>query len=82
MNDNILSNIVKQYDISGGSFDDELIEQEFCIKYINPNNNILELGSNIGRVSIVISHILKSGTGKQNQHLPLLQIRYLDLLIE
>jgi len=64
MNDNILSNIVKQYDISGGSFDDELIEQEFCIKYINPNNNILELGSNIGRVSIVISHILKSGTGK------------------
>ena len=64
MNNIIHNDIVKNYDISGGSFDDELIEQEFCIKYLNPNNNILEIGSNIGRVSIVISHILKSGTGK------------------
>jgi hypothetical protein len=65
MNNNLNHNdIVKNYNIMGGSFNDELIEQEFCIKYINPNNNILEIGSNIGRVSIVISHILKSGTGK------------------
>lgn len=57
-------NIIKNYVLSGGSFDDEIIEQKFCIKYLNPNNNILEIGANIGRVSIIISHILKNGNGK------------------
>ena len=60
----IHKNIINNYDISGGSFDDEIIEQKFCIKYLNPNNNILEIGANIGRVSIIISHILKKGNGK------------------
>lgn len=62
--DLIHKNIINKYDISGGSFDDEIIEQKFCIKYLNANNNILEIGANIGRVSIIISHILKKGNGK------------------
>lgn len=34
----VRDNIINNYDISGGSFDDEIIEQKFCIKYIYPNN--------------------------------------------
>jgi hypothetical protein len=58
------NNIISKYNIVGGSFSDELIEQYFCIKYVNPDNNILEIGGNIGRVSIIISHVLKNGIGK------------------
>jgi FkbM family methyltransferase len=60
----LVDEITKQYKIIGGNWDSEKIEQQFCAKYIKPDNNILELGSNIGRVSIVMSHILKNGAGK------------------
>lgn len=40
------------------SFDDELIEQELCFKYIKPTSKILEIGANVGRVSLILSTIL------------------------
>lgn len=40
------------------SFDDELIEQQLCFKYIKPTNKILEIGANVGRVSLILSTIL------------------------
>ena len=47
-----------------GTWQDELIEQQLCCKYIDKNMNVLELGSNIGRVSMVIASILNKGTGQ------------------
>lgn len=47
-----------------GGWQDEIIEQQLCCKYIHPNMNILELGSNIGRVTMIISSILNNGTGQ------------------
>lgn len=40
------------------SFDDELIEQLLCLKYIKPTSKILEIGANVGRVSLILSTIL------------------------
>jgi FkbM family methyltransferase len=40
------------------SFDQELIEQQLCLKYIKPTNKILEIGANVGRVSLILSTIL------------------------
>lgn len=47
-----------------GNWVDEEIEQLLCVKYIKPNMNILELGSNIGRVSLIVASILRQGIGK------------------
>ena len=47
-----------------GTWQDELIEQQLCCKYIDKNMNVLELGSNIGRVSMVIASILNKGSGQ------------------
>jgi FkbM family methyltransferase len=58
-----INDITNQYNLIGGTWNEEKIEQNLCLKYINSNNNVLELGSNIGHVSIIISHILKSGNG-------------------
>ena len=55
MNENDITNQFK-----GGTWNEEKIEQNLCLKYINSNNNVLELGSNIGHVSIIIN-ILKVG---------------------
>lgn len=40
------------------SFDDELVEQQLCFKYIKPTCKILEIGANVGRVSLILSTIL------------------------
>lgn len=41
-----------------GSFQDELPEQRLAVQYIRPTDRVLEIGSNIGRNSLVISSIL------------------------
>jgi len=42
------------------SFNDELVEQQLCLKYIKPFSKVLEIGANVGRVSLIISTILNS----------------------
>jgi FkbM family methyltransferase len=45
--------------IKHGNFKQELPEQEMIVKYLSGYNNVLEIGSNIGRASLIISSILK-----------------------
>jgi FkbM family methyltransferase len=46
--------------LNHGSFLDETIEQELCYKYIDKNDVVLELGGNIGRVSLIIASIVNN----------------------
>jgi len=52
--------IHSQLKIEFGSFQEEYPEQEMVAKYITGNENVLEIGSNIGRNSLVIAYILNS----------------------
>ena len=45
--------------IKHGNFKQELPEQQMIAKYLSGYNNVLEIGSNIGRASLIISSILK-----------------------
>ena len=44
--------------LSYGTFDDELPEQMMAVRYLQPDDVVLELGGNIGRNSLVISSLL------------------------
>jgi FkbM family methyltransferase len=44
--------------INNGTFNEEVVEQTMVHKYLDPNSTVLELGSNIGRNSLIISSIL------------------------
>ncbi len=59
---NILENIQNKLNLKYGSWKDEHFEQLLSLKYINPNAKVLELGGNIGRVSMIISSILNDGS--------------------
>ena len=52
--------IHSQLKIEFGSFQEEYPEQEMVAKYITGNENVLEIGSNIGRNSLIIAYILNS----------------------
>jgi len=56
-----LENIQNKLNLKYGSWDNEYLEQLLSLKYINPNAKVLELGGNIGRVSMIISSILNDG---------------------
>ena len=43
-----------------GKMTDEYPEQIMSVKYIKPNNKVLEIGGNIGRNSLIISSLLKN----------------------
>lgn len=57
VNSNIenLRNIQNTLTLKHGSFDDEYFEQLLCTTYLSGNEKVLELGGNIGRVSLIIS---------------------------
>jgi FkbM family methyltransferase len=44
----------------GGSLQDEMVEQEMSVMFIEENDRVLELGGNLGRNSLVIASILKN----------------------
>jgi len=48
-----------------GGFHDELPEQRMVSRYLSGNEKVLEIGGNIGRVSLIIASILKEN---QNQY--------------
>lgn len=54
------NNIVKQLSILHGSFDEELVEQNLSVKYIKPDDHVLEIGGNMGRNALIISSILNN----------------------
>ena len=53
-----LSNIHKQLKLDYGSFKDEYPEQMMAVKYLTGDEKVLEIGSNIGRNTVIIAHIL------------------------
>ena len=46
--------------INYGSFNEELPEQKMVLRYLTGNENVLEIGGNIGRNSLVIAYILEN----------------------
>jgi len=54
-----LKNIQKQLVINYGSFQEEYPEQIMAVKYITGSEKILEIGSNIGRNTLIMGYILK-----------------------
>lgn len=56
----LVQNIHSKYPIQYGSWDDELPEQKLTMQYLNPSSTVLELGSNIGRNTIIISEKVKN----------------------
>lgn len=57
---NKIKNIQSMLSIKYGSFMEELPEQKMVVNYLKGNENVLEIGGNIGRNSLVISVLLKS----------------------
>lgn len=60
----ILEDIHNELKIDGGSFNDELPEQKIIFKYLKGNEKVLEIGSHIGRSSLVIAYILNKNNNK------------------
>lgn len=59
---NKLANIHSKLYINYGSLQDELVEQQMSVMYLNGDEKILEIGGNIGRNSLVIASILDDDT--------------------
>jgi len=56
--DTLLQTLQTKIQLLGGAFDDELPEQKMAVHYLTGNEKVLEIGSNIGRNSMIISHLL------------------------
>jgi FkbM family methyltransferase len=56
--DSILRNIQSKLKLEFGSFEDEYPEQMMSVRYLTGNEKVLEIGSNIGRNSLIIGYIL------------------------
>ena len=53
-----LSDIHSKLKIGYGSFDEEYPEQTMSVRFLTGNEKVLEIGSNIGRNSLIINYIL------------------------
>jgi FkbM family methyltransferase len=63
-----LAKIHQHHKLTGGSFLAEYPEQLLSVMFIQPNDKVLELGSNIGRNTLVIASLLQN-----SQHLVTLE---------
>ena len=54
----LLQTMQSKIQLVGGVFEEELPEQKMAIRYLSGNEKVLEIGSNIGRNSMIISKIL------------------------
>ena len=54
--------IHSQYNIKYGSLSEELPEQKMAVRYLTGTEKVLEIGSNIGRNSLIIAYLV----GDQN----------------
>ena len=59
MNTNKIQHLHSILKIKHGNFKQELPEQKMIVKYLSGYNKVLEIGSNIGRSSLIIGSILK-----------------------
>lgn len=58
--DEKLNKIHQQLQLNYGSFQEELPEQKMVVRYLTGQEKVLEIGSNIGRNSLVIASIVKN----------------------
>jgi len=56
--DALLQTLQSKIKLLCGSFQDEMPEQKMAIRYLTGNEKVLEIGSNIGRNSMIISKLL------------------------
>jgi FkbM family methyltransferase len=56
--DALLQTMQSKIKLLCGSFQDEMPEQKMAIRYLTGNEKVLEIGSNIGRNSMIISNLL------------------------
>jgi FkbM family methyltransferase len=56
--DALLQTLQSKIQLLCGSFQDEMPEQKMAIRYLTGNEKVLEIGSNIGRNSMIISKLL------------------------
>jgi FkbM family methyltransferase len=56
--DSLLQTLQSKIQLVGGTFEEELPEQKMAVRYLLGNEKVLEIGSNIGRNSMIISHLL------------------------
>ena len=56
--DALLQTMQSKIQLLCGSFQDEMPEQKMAIRYLTGNEKVLEIGSNIGRNSMIISKLL------------------------
>jgi FkbM family methyltransferase len=56
--DSLLQTLQSKIQLLCGSFQDEMPEQKMAIRYLSGNEKVLEIGSNIGRNSMIISKLL------------------------
>ena len=66
--DEKLKNIHKHLKIGYGSFEEEYPEQTLSVRYLTGNEKILEIGSNIGRNSLVINYILSQNNSNKTNN--------------
>jgi FkbM family methyltransferase len=53
-----IKNVHNSLTLLFGNFNDELPEQKLALKYLKGDEKVLEIGGNIGRNTLIISHIL------------------------
>jgi FkbM family methyltransferase len=63
-----LKNIHSQLKIGYGSFEEEYPEQLMTASYLTGNEKVLEIGSNIGRNSLVINYILSQNNSNKTNN--------------
>jgi len=62
--DNTLSNIHSKLVFKHGELNNEIPVQKMAVRYLTGNEKVLELGSNVGRNTVVIASILASKNNK------------------
>lgn len=60
----LLSKLHESLTLKYGSFEEEFPEQEMSVQFIMGHENILEIGANIGRNSLIIASLLEDKGGK------------------
>ncbi len=66
--DEKLRDIHKHLKIGYGTFEEEYPEQTLSVRYLTGNEKVLEIGSNIGRNSLIINYILSQNNNNLNNN--------------
>lgn len=57
-----LDRLQKRLSLQGGCFDEEIIEQQMSMLFLQPQDHVVELGGNIGRNSMILAGLLEDSS--------------------